>query len=153
MKAFQLPKMPLPHSLASSNFSLAKMTQKLREEKLPSSLSAYHAIFHIIIIRKNIQKKRWRNIIRKFSSSFPSLFFFCLLPQRFSPYLKGMSNAGFLLTPTQTTHFLGSIAREAEEKDEIEGNIKPLYSHLNRITRLIVYPAMCVLPQLSLCAS
>lgn len=131
------------------------MTQKFCEEKLPSSLSLprnfpYH--HHKKKYSKKEMKEKW-NIIRKFSSSFPSIFFFCLLPQRFSPYLKGMSKAGFLLTPTQTTHFAGSIAREAEEKDEIEGNIKPLYSHLNRITSLIVYPAMCVLPQLSLCAS
>lgn len=80
---------------------------------------------------------------------FPLLWLYCALSPR---TFERMSKAGFLLTPTRNDTFprIHGTTRQ-KTKRRLRENIKPLYSHLNRITSLIVYLAMCVTPQSLLC--
>lgn len=50
----------------------------------------------------------------------------------FFPPFERMSKAGFLLTPTQTTHFLGSMAQE-EARTPSEKRLSKISNHYIRI--------------------
>lgn len=119
-EVLQLPKMPLPlvhrspHQLSLLFFS-AKMTQKLYE-KTPIPVTAHHAIFHIIVIRKKAAEKniqRWRKNEKNRAKYNKKIFLlisfdFFLLSLSFHRKKRSferMSKAGFLLTSTQTTLF------------------------------------------------
>lgn len=105
--------------------------------------------FHIIIVRKKKFKRKMK-AKRKFSSSFPPFFLPAFCFGFSSPHLKGCQKQAFLANSNTNDTFSRIYGREEEE--DVEKNIKPLYSHLNRITSLIVYLPMCVAPQLPLCA-
>lgn len=129
-------------------------TEIIWRMKNSQTAATYHAIFHIIIIRKRRQKiwqkedegKKCKKV--EHNKKIFLLISFCFGSFSFTPYfLKGCQKQAFLLTPTQATHF----GWDGKGKGREGARRREISNHLNRITSLIVYPAMCVIPQLSLC--
>ena len=113
--------MPLPLFLLTPSAHFSELTQKLNEKKKNSqTAAAYHAIFHIIIIRKIFKKKKDEGKMKKVKYNkkiflLISFNFFALL--RVSLHLKGCQKQAFAADSNiNDTFLLGSMAQWIRRK-------------------------------------